>query len=157
MNRDGRDVPDGIHLPDFFKELLLAVDVVWVRGKKIEEIKFTGRKGDLFSVYEDAAGRAVDLDPPDFQDGDFRPAAAEQSLIAGEMRLDPRDKLARREGLCHIIVRAESEPADLIDVVLSRGDQDDRDVLPLPHLAADFEAVLSGEHEIQDQKCIVLL
>src|SRR5437867_325468 len=47
---------------------------------------------------------------------------------AAEDGLDPGDELARVERLRHVVVRADLEPDDLVDVFVTRGQHQDRDV-----------------------------
>src|SRR5712692_2913982 len=49
-----------------------------------------------------------------------------------------REKLAQREGLGHVVVRPQLEPANPVDFLPPRGEHDDGDVAaPLPQRAAD--------------------
>ena len=65
------------------------------------------------------------------------------------MRLDARDKLARAERLGHVVVRAETEAADLVDIVLSGGNHEDRDVTLFPDSLADLKAVHPRQHQVE--------
>ena len=65
------------------------------------------------------------------------------------MRLHPRNKHAWGKRLFDIIVRPESESADLVRVAGTGGDHQDRELLLLAHLLADRESVHAGEHQIE--------
>ena len=67
-----------------------------------------------------------------------------------------RQRATSSEGLDHVIVGAESEPADLVHVVLAGGDHDDGHVFALSHLAADFEAADSRQHHVEQQQRVFL-
>src|SRR6478752_6248126 len=56
-------------------------------------------------------------------------------------RVDARDHLAKAERLDYVVVRAELEPDDAVDLLSTRGDDDDRDIRPLAELSAHGEAV----------------
>src|SRR5262249_51027607 len=47
---------------------------------------------------------------------------------SAQQRLDTRDQLARAEGFADVVVGAEVEPEETVDLVDARGDHDDRDV-----------------------------
>ena len=73
------------------------------------------------------------------------------------MRLYARYQLARAERLCHVIIRAQSESPDLIDVILLCRHHNDRRVFPHPDLAADFKTIYAGKHQIQNDQIKFLL
>ena len=72
------------------------------------------------------------------------------------MRLHAGHQLARGERLCDVVVRAEAQAPDLVDIVLLGRDHEDRRVPLRPDLPADLEAVRPGQHEVQDVEVIVL-
>src|SRR5699024_1385875 len=57
----------------------------------------------------------------------------------------------------HVVVRAKSQTSDLIDIVLLRGDHDDRRILLPTDLTADFKPVHSRKHQIEDDQIKVAL
>src|SRR5438477_34413 len=67
-------------------------------------------------------------------------------------RLHARDELTRAERLRHVIVGAELEAEDAVDLAVARGQHDDRDLAGRAQTAADLEAVHSGEHHVEDDK-----
>ena len=73
-------------------------------------------------------------------------------LGAAEYRLHARDELTRAERLRHVIVGAELEAEDAVDLAVARGQHDDRDLAGRAQTAADLEAVHSGEHHVEDDK-----
>ena len=79
-----------------------------------------------------------------------QPAVAERAAGAGLLeraaaalqdRADPRHHLARAERLDHIIVAAELEAEHPVDLVVARGEEQDRQIVAGAQLAADVEAV----------------
>src|SRR6478735_5754828 len=63
--------------------------------------------------------------------------------------LDTRQQLARGKWLGHVIVGAELEPEHAICNLDASGDGNDRHVRMLADLATNFEAALSGKHQVQ--------
>ena len=86
---------------------------------------------------------AIDLD--DFRDLALALGAAEDGLDAG-------DQLARVEGLRHVVIGADLEADDAVDVVAAGGEDDDGDVAGLAELLADGEAVHLGHHDVEDDE-----
>jgi hypothetical protein len=58
-----------------------------------------------------------------------------------EHALDARDELTRIERLRQVVVRADLEPDDLVDVLVARREHQDRDVGALADAAADLDPV----------------
>ena len=83
-----------------------------------EQVKLLGGKVLFFPVDIDPPGCFVDLQAADLNDLIFRHPAPDQALIPGQMGLHPGHQLAGAEGLCDIIVSAQAQAADLVDVVL---------------------------------------
>jgi hypothetical protein len=65
---------------------------------------------------------------------------------------NPRDELTEPERLHHVVVGADLQEPDAVELVLARGDDDDRDVAPGADAAADLAAVEIGETEIQQHE-----
>ena len=81
-----------------------------------------------------------------------RAPVAEAPPLRGRRRsgLDPSDELARAEGLDQVVVRADGEPDDPIDLIGASGEHQDIGVGEGPDLAQDLEAVDAREHDVQD-------
>ena len=84
----------------------------------------------------------------------IRPASISSLVVARRGRAacdrsDARDELAQPERLDEVVVRAELEPDDSVDLFASRRDDDDRDRRARPQLAADLEAVHVGQPEVE--------
>ena len=68
---------------------------------------------------------------------------------AAQNSLDPRDQLARTEGLHDIIVGANLEADDAVDLRAHGGQHDDRRPVLLAQLLAEDEPALAGHHEVE--------
>ena len=65
-------------------------------------------------------------------------------------RLDPRQQLAQRERLGHVVVGAELEPEHLVAFVAARGQQQHRGLaVARPQLAQQFEPARAGQHHVE--------
>jgi hypothetical protein len=66
--------------------------------------------------------------------------------------LDSRDQLARTERLHDIIVRANLEADDAVDLRAHSGQHDDRRPILLAQLLAEHKPAFAGHHEIEDNE-----
>ncbi len=66
--------------------------------------------------------------------------------------LDACHQLAGAEGLAHIVVRAQIEADQAVDLLDARRHHDDRHIGERAQLAADVEAVAPGQHQIQQDQ-----
>ena len=131
--------------------------MVGVLRKESEQVKFLGCERLFFAVDPYSARSLVDLDAADLHDLIFLYAAPDQSLVSCHMRFYSGDQLAWTEGLGHVVVGAQSQSADLVNVILFGGDHDDRDIFSLPDLLADLETVHTGKHQVEDDQIKFLL
>ena len=67
-------------------------------------------------------------------------------------RLDPLDQLAGAEGFDHVVVGAQGESEDTVDLLLAGGQKQDRHRGDLAQFATDFPAVGPGEHDVENDK-----
>ena len=66
--------------------------------------------------------------------------------------LDPRDELAEAVRLDHVVVGAELEPDDAVDLLAAGGDDDDRDARALAQPPADLEAVDVRQAQVEQDE-----
>ena len=71
---------------------------------------------------------------------------------AAQDRLDARHQLARAEGLADVIVGAEVETDEAVDLLDARRHHHDRHVAEAAELAADLEPVAAREHQVQENE-----
>ena len=152
MHGHGRDVAHGLHIPDFTEEFFLRIHMVRMPCQECQQVELLGRKGPLLAVHPHAPRGGVDLQAADLDHFILLHVAADQPLVTGQMRLHAGNQLAGAERLGHIIIRAEPQAADLVDIVLLRGHHDDRGVLLIPDLPADLKTVHTGQHQVQDDQ-----
>ena len=68
---------------------------------------------------------------------------------AAQHRPDAGDQLARRVRLGDVVVGAELQPDDLVDLAVARGHHDHRHARPRPQLLAHVGAAHPGQHQVQ--------
>ena len=72
-------------------------------------------------------------------------------------RSDAGDELVGREGLDDVVVGADLEPDDAIDLVVAGGQEQHGDVRALPEPTADLEAVEVGQADVEHGEHRVVL
>ena len=78
-------------------------------------------------------------------------------LGAPQRGLDPARELAHRERLGDVVVGAELEPDDLVDLLGLGGQHDDRDRAAAAQPAADLEPVDPRQHQVEHDEVERLL
>ena len=73
------------------------------------------------------------------------------------MGLHPGNHLAGAEGLGDVVVRAQAQTADLVNVLLLGGYHDNGGIFYFPYLFTDFKTVGAGEHEVQNKQIKFLI
>ena len=121
-----------------------------LRGQEVEQVELLGGQVDRLAVALDGPAARVD------------PQLAEAHHVAGQRRggglgppqhgLDARDQLAGAERLGQVVVGAEPEPEDLVALLALGRQHDDRDAALGAKLAADFQAVDLGQHQVEDHQ-----
>ena len=103
--------------------------------------------------------------PPVERDLESRSSTTRRSAVtlrrrgesAAQHGPDPRNDLARTERLADVIVGAELQAQQPVDLVDARRHDDDRNRRERAHLAADGQPVLAGKHQVeQHQRRVVL-
>ena len=125
--------------------------------KECQQIEFLRRKCTFFSVHPHTSCSCINLQSSDLDHFILLCRTSGQTVISCQMRFHSRYQLARAERLRHVIIGAESQSPDLIDIIFLRRYHHDRCILHITHLTADIESVRSRQHQIQDQKIIIFV
>ena len=153
MDRHGRRFPQGFAAPDAVEEGLLAEDDARILGKEQEELEFLIGQGHFFPLDEDAVAALIDFQIAVVQDVamDF---AGRELFIPGQVAFDAGYELIGTEGLDDVVIGAQAEAADLVDVFLPGRYHEDRDVLGFADSPANLEAIAAGQHDVQQDEVI---
>src|SRR5664280_3436393 len=130
--------------PDRAQQLLARVHAPGRRhqlGQKVE-LGRRERHGRVVDPY--LAARLVETDPAEGHDG------RRGTGLAAQHALDPCDELVRRERFGDVVVAAQLQTEDAVDLVIASCDEQHwRPVVLAPERAADLNAVEAGESDVE--------
>src|SRR4051795_7058626 len=141
--------------PDALEQLVAGQHEPAVVEQLPEEVELLRRELDLLAGDEHLPPPDVDLEVPvpDL----LRLHLSPLRDASPQDRLDAGDELTRVEGLRQIVVGADLEPDDLVDVLVTRGQHQDRDVGALADPPADLEPVHVRQHQVEHDQAGLLL
>ena len=152
MDIDGPRLTREVRAPDVLEQTVAGQDDAGVPGERREEIELAGAEAEVAAGDRRLAAARID---PERADLDRAPAAGRRVRPAQD-RLDPGDERPRVERLRDVVVGAELETDDRVDVVVPGGEHQDRGVAAPPDLAADLEAVELRQHQVEDHEIRVV-
>jgi hypothetical protein len=151
MGIDGARVDHAFVTPDFVEQPVAFLDSALAAHQHVKQFEFDARQAQWFARHFDVVSRRIERDRSDrqlFFVGGFAFPAAQNGA-------DAQDELARAERLCHVIVRAEFQADDAIDLLRFRGQHQDWDMsrgpIGLENLA-DFQARHFRQHQIENDE-----
>jgi hypothetical protein len=146
VDRARRDL--GLDAPDIAQQGIAGLDPAAPRQERVQEAKLQCGQAHLGIVDPGAMRVAIDLEPAE---PDERRLALD-AMHAAQERADAQDQLAHAVRFDDVVVGADLEAHDPIDLLALGGAHHDRDVagaLALAHLATDLGAREIGQHEIE--------
>ena len=148
-------VADVVTAPDAVDELHPGEDPSGVAQQHLQQLELLERQRGRPPSDGDRVPLDVHPDRACLQGG------REQLLRLGEPAqhgLDPGQQLARRVRLGDVVVGADLQPDDLVDLAVLGGQHDDRHGAALAQLPAHVDAGQAGQHEVeQDEVGAVLV
>ena len=137
--------------PDALEQLVARQHEAAVVEQLPEQVELLRRELDLLAADRRLAAAGVDAQVAVRDHLGLELAALRRG--APQDRLDPRDELARVERLRQVVVGADLEPDDLVDVLVARGQHQDRHVGALAQPLADLDPVDVRQHQVEhDQR-----
>ncbi len=121
------------------------------RIRKASSSNAFGLIGDDLAVAQQPVAAEVGLDRPEIDDG--RRTVDRHGLVrAPEERADPGGQLAQAERLGDVVVGAELEPDDLVELGILGRQHHDRHARLGPDDAADLDPGQLGEHQVEQDE-----
>jgi len=149
MDVDGPFEGIGVFAPAGIHQFVAGEGAAGLANDGPEQFEFGGGEEEFLSVEFDLVMDAIDFDAvtADEIGGSFGiPGAAEESLNAVDQRFD-------LEGFGDIVIRPHAEADDFIDFVGPGGEHEDGNISGPgigAELAADFETLDDGKHEVKE-------
>ena len=121
-----------------------------VRRQQPEQVELGAGQLDGGPVQPGLAHRVVDHQATERQAFAVRRLGARfRRLAAPQQSTDARQQHTRAHRLAHVVVGAHLQAEHLVHVVGARGEHQDRTVELRTHLAADGQAVLARQHQVE--------
>jgi len=131
-------------------QLVAAVDLAGVAEQGAQDAELRNRQDHLALV--PVGPEAIEVETEAAVAADLRRAIGCGLVVrpdAPQHRLDPCRQLARAERLGHVVVTAQLEADDPVDLVVARRQEHDRDARVAPERAADVGAVHLRHQDVE--------
>src|ERR1700674_269516 len=149
---DGLAIAGELVPPHVFEQNVACVHTTRKCEQVRDEVELACCELDLSTIQRDPARSAVDVEGPDRIVLGNRLGLVRLRLGSPHYRIDAREHLTDREGLGGVVVRAELEPNDLVDLGVFGRDHDDRNAAAPPQRAAEVESAHAGQHQVQQDQ-----
>ena len=133
---------------DGVEQLRPRPDAAGLPGEGREQLELGRRERDVATRDGHPVADRVELEVA----GDDPLVGEGRGLDAAEHGADPGDELARAERLDHVVVGAELEAGDPVDLVAAGREDQDRDARVAADRADDVEAVDARQAEVEDER-----
>src|SRR6185437_14028135 len=157
VDGDGAGVTKVADVPDGVEELLPREDLARVSREEEQQLELLGGEIQRRAVALDTAQARVNGQRAEVDRIVEHHRGHTARRKPAQNRLDTQHHLARTERLGHVVVRASCETSYLVRLVAARRQQDDRHGAVRAQVAADFQAIQTGQHEIQNNQVRRLL
>src|SRR6185369_3770174 len=148
---DGPRLAGVVVAPDPLEQLVASEDLARVADEEREQVERLRLDRQRLAVPQEAVAGEVDLDPLEIDDR--RRRLDRDSLFgAAEEGPDPGRQLAQAEWLRDVVVGAQLEPDDLIELRALCREHHDRHARFGPDDPADLDAGELGQHEVQEDQ-----
>src|SRR5205085_1063334 len=137
--------------PDLVEDLLAVEDLALVLDEELQQLELAHGGLDLLAVLGERLALEVEDELAELEA--VRDALLLVAALAAQDGVDPGDHLADVERLGDVVIGPEVEAHDLVDLLVLRGEDDDRDLdVVLLERLADLEAGDPREHDVQDDQ-----
>ena len=126
-------------------------DLAGAADQQAQQLELGAGQVDRLAAHGGDVADEVDRDRAGF-DLDRLGERRAVELAAAQLGADAAEQLAHREGLGDVVVGADLEPDDLVDLGVLGGQDDDRHGAARAHVAADVEAARPRHHDVEDQQ-----
>ncbi len=131
--------------------MIAGKDAAEMACEVIEQAKFGGRGGNGLSADRKDHGGGIDFDVADLERAGWK-----WTLKTAQHGLDAGYEFARAERLGDVIVGSDLEAEDAIGFAALGSQENDwhgGEALSLTDVAAKFEAIFTGNHDVEHKEC----
>ena len=155
MGVDGLGLDHVLPVPGLLEQLLAAEHGAGVCHERCQKLELARGELDLLALVGGAVAGLVQMDA-----GDVEHAGAVLHGVcllgsAAQQRVDARQKLADAKGLGEVVVAAELEADDLVELRVAGGEEEHGHVARAADAPTDLVAVDAGEHDVEDDQVVV--
>ena len=126
--------------------------MVGIFSQEGKEIKFFGCEIFFLSVYHNTSGRFINAYTADFHNIIGLGLGTNQTVVSRHMGFYSGHQFAGAERLGNIVVGAQPQASDFVNVFFFGGNHQHGYIFCLPDFSAYFKAVNAREHQIQNNQ-----
>src|SRR5258706_5856214 len=152
VNVDRLAVAGELAAPYVLQQRVARVNASREREQVRDQVELASGQLDVSSIEDHAPCGPVDAEGADRILFGDRLRLVGFRLRSAEHRVHSCQDLANREGFGDVVVGAELEPDDLVDLGVLRRDDDDRHTAALAQRAAEVEAAHAGQHQVEQDE-----
>src|SRR2546430_10885847 len=138
--------------PHVLEQHVSRVDAAWVREQVRQQVELSRRQLDILVPEHDPACGAVDAEVAEGVALGDRLGFARVRRGPSQHSVDTSQHLADREGLGDVVVGAQLESDDLVDLGVLGRDHDDRHPARFAQGAAEVEPAHAGQHQVEEDQ-----
>src|ERR1700760_950122 len=131
-----------------FGKLFARDDTPCIPQEHLQQTELDASEINRNAVHPYFARGRIKLDLTD----DDGVAGGRRARSAAQDGTDARDQFTRVEGLGQVVVRADFEPENTIDVFAARGKDEHRNRRVCAYPAQHIESAHAGQHEVEDDE-----
>ena len=136
--------------PEHLEQHSAAVDTAGMGRKRPQELELDVGQRDRAGAYLHQT--AAEVDPQPVRHDDVADPCRARDRGATKQRSHAAPELTDRERLRDVVVRAELEPEDLVQLVVAGGEHDDRHRALAAQAPAHLESVELRQHHVEDDE-----
>ena len=154
MDVAGANVAGELGLPELLHDLEAAEDLAGALGEQPQDLELGAGQVDGLAADGDEVAGKVDrhVAGVDALAVLLSDTACPIELAPAELGAHAAEQLADAERLRHVVVGADLEADDLVDLGVLRRQQDDRNGAAAADVAADVEAAAARHHDVEDEQ-----
>jgi hypothetical protein len=133
-------------------ELIAAFDVTWPKRQRLQQKEFSDSKINVLTLPGALVPRRIEAQFAALNRGLGFAAGAAREFAASQQSTDALDQEPLRERLLDVVVGTHTQSQDLIDLIVFRGEKDDRHRAVFAKMAQQFHSIHARHLDIENRK-----